>query len=103
MNAFVIIVDFRLKPGTRARFRELMDANAIASVQGEPGCQRFDVLEPEGEDDHIVLYEIYDNRAALDFHIATPHYKEFDRASAAMVTKKTVTAYALVCEGSTAR
>lgn len=102
MSAFVIIVDFRLKPGTRAKFRQLMDANAITSVREEAGCQRFDVLEPEGEDDHIVLYEIYDSRSALDHHIATRHYKEFDAASAPMVTAKSVIAYALVCEGSAA-
>lgn len=99
MSAFVIIVDFKLKAGTRAKFRRLIDENAETSVREEPGCQRFDVLEPEGESDRIVLYEIYDSRADLDAHIATEHYKIFDKASAAMVTEKIVTAYALVCEG----
>ena len=63
MSGFVIIVDFKLKPGARATFRKLIDANAATSVRDEPGCRRFDVLEPEGEDDRIVLYEIYDHRA----------------------------------------
>jgi quinol monooxygenase YgiN len=99
MSSYVIIVDFKLKPGMRAKFRKLIDANADASVREEPGCQRFDVLEPAGEDDRIVLYEIYDHRAALDAHIATEHYKIFDKASTGMVAEKSVTAYALVCEG----
>ena len=99
MSAFVIIVDFKLRPGTRADFRKLIDVNADTSVRKEPGCRRFDVLEPEGEDDRIVLYEIYDSRADLDAHIATEHYKIFDKASAALVEDKTVTAYALACEG----
>lgn len=100
MSGFVIIVDFHLKAGKRAAFRDLIDTNARQSVETEPGCRRFDVLEPEGDDNRIVLYEIYDNRAALDAHIATEHYKTFDRASAPMVSQKTVTAYALACEGS---
>lgn len=99
VSAFVIIVDFKLKPGTRAKFRKLIDLNADTSVREEKGCQRFDVLESEGEDDRIVLYEIYDSRADLDAHIATEHFKTFDKASASMIAEKTVAAYALVCEG----
>ncbi|MEZ5926078.1 MAG: putative quinol monooxygenase [Hyphomicrobiaceae bacterium] len=99
MSAFVIIVDFKLNPGTRPEFRKLIDVNAQTSVRDETGCRRFDVLEPEGESDRIVLYEIYDSRADLEAHIATEHYKSFDKASAAMVAEKTVTAFALACEG----
>lgn len=99
MKPFVIIVDFKLKPGTRSAFRKLIDVNAATSVLKEPGCQRFDVLEPEGTDDRIVLYEIYDRRADLEAHIATAHYKAFDEASAHLILEKSVTAYALVCEG----
>jgi quinol monooxygenase YgiN len=99
MSSYVIIVDFKLKAGTRSKFRKLIDANATTSVREEPGCQRFDVLEPESEDDRIVLYEIYDRRADLEAHIATEHYKAFDKASEPMILDKNVTAYALVCEG----
>lgn len=99
MSSYVIIVDFKLKPGMRAAFRTLIDINANTSVREEPGCRRFDVLEPAGEDDRIVLYEIYDSRADLDAHVAAKHYKAFDKASASLVAEKTVTAYALVCEG----
>jgi quinol monooxygenase YgiN len=99
VTAFVIIVDFKLKPGTRAPFRKLVDANADTSVRKERGCRRFDVLEPEGEDDRIVLYEIYDSRADLETHVASAHYKSFDGASAGLIENKTVIAYTLVCEG----
>jgi quinol monooxygenase YgiN len=99
VSSFAIIVDFKLKPGTRAKFRKLIDVIADTSVREEPGCRRFDVLEPVGEDDRVVLYEIYDSRADLDRHVATEHYKRFDKASAVLVSQKTVTAYALVSEG----
>ncbi len=49
MSGFVVIVDFRLKPGSRSAFRRLVDTNATASVRDEPGCRRFDVLEVQGE------------------------------------------------------
>ncbi len=103
MKVYTIIVDFRLQQGARAAFRKLIDANARESVASEPGCRRFDVLEPEADADRIVLYEIYDDRAALDAHMATAHYKAFDKASASLVVTKDVAAFALVCEGSGTR
>jgi quinol monooxygenase YgiN len=100
MPAFVIIVDFRLKPGSLDAFRRLIDENAITSVRDEPGCSRFDVLELLGEADRILLYEIYDDRAAFDAHVNSPHFASFNTASAAYVREKTVTECALVCAGS---
>jgi quinol monooxygenase YgiN len=96
----VIIVDFRVRPGRRAAFRELIDANARASVANEPGCLRFDVLEPAGEKDRILLYEIYADRAAFEAHVGSEHFKAFDADSAAMTEAKSVVECELVCEGT---
>ena len=102
MSPYVIMVDFRLRPGAMGAFRRLIDDNARASVKLEPGCQRFDVLVPRGEADRIMLYEIYDDRAAFEAHLKTPHFASFNTESAALVSDKTVFEYALVCEGSAA-
>ncbi|HMN85816.1 MAG TPA: putative quinol monooxygenase [Bauldia sp.] len=100
MSGFTIIVDFRLKPGAREAFRRLIDENARDSAVKEPGCRRFDVLEPKGEDDRIVLYEIYDDRDAFVAHTRSEHFAVFDKASAPLVAAKSVTEYALVFEGT---
>jgi quinol monooxygenase YgiN len=100
MSDFTIIVDFRLKPGARRAFRRLIDANAQLSAKREPGCRRFDVLEPIGEDDRIMLYEIYADRAAFDAHTKTEHYARFATESAALLASKSVVQCELVLEGS---
>lgn len=100
MKGFTIIVDFTVKPGAMAAFRALVDANARASCRDEAGCRRFDVLAPTGENARVVLYEIYDDRAAFDAHLVSPHYAAFNRDSAAHVTAKRVSELELVCEGS---
>ena len=102
MSGFVIIVDFRLRPGSKPAFRHLIDENARASCRDEPGCRRFDVLESPSEADRIVLYEIYDDRAAFQAHMGTGHFARFNEASAAMVADKKVTELTLTCEGSAA-
>jgi autoinducer 2-degrading protein len=102
MSSFVIMVDFRLKAGSMAAFRRLIDANARASVRDEPGCRRFDVMVAKGETDRVMLYEIYDDRAAFEAHLKTPHFASFNAESATLVSDKTVFEYALVCEGTDA-
>ena len=100
MSGYVILVDFRLVPGGRAAFRLLIDENARESCRREPGCRRFDVLEPAGEADRVLLYEIYDDRAAFEAHTRTAHFARFDAASAALVAGKSVVECALACEGT---
>jgi (4S)-4-hydroxy-5-phosphonooxypentane-2,3-dione isomerase len=100
MTAVAIVVDFRLKPGTRAQFRKLIDVNARMSAQTELGCQRFDVVEPRDQPDRLFLYELYDDDAAFEEHKTTAHYIHFNAESAALVMEKTVIRCDLVCEGS---
>ncbi len=100
MSAFAITVDFILKPGAMAAFRQLMDKNARDSCAHEPGCRRFDVLVPSEGGDRVFLYEIYDDRAAFDAHLKTPHFNVFNRESEALVLAKNVAQYTLACEGS---
>jgi quinol monooxygenase YgiN len=102
MRDFVILVDFRLKPGAKAAFRRLIDENARTSFRDEAGCRRFDVLETPAESDRILLYEIYSGRAAFDAHIKTRHFARFNEESAPLVAAKTVAEFDLVCEGSAA-
>lgn len=100
MSGFVITVDFTLKPGAMAAFRKLIDRNARDSCADEPGCRRFDVLAPTEASNKIFLYEIYDDRAAFDAHLKSPHFAAFNRESEALVISKTVAQYNLACEGS---
>ena len=97
---FVVVVEFHLKPGARSQFRALIDANADASVRDEPGCLQFDVLEPEGENDRVLLYEIYIDKAAFDAHLQTEHFRVFNNASGDLCLRKSVTRCDLVFSGA---
>jgi len=102
MSGFVIVVDFRIKPGEMKNFRRLIDENARASVKNEKGCSRFDVCADPKDANRILLYEIYDDRAAFDAHVKTAHFLSFNDASAPLVAEKTVSEYDLVYVGSAA-
>ena len=102
MSGFIIMVDFKIKPGQMAAFRRLIDENARVSVRDEKGCSRFDVCADRKDPNRILLYEIYDDRAAFDVHLKTPHFAIFNDASAPLVADKIVSECDLVCEGSAA-
>lgn len=96
MDGFVILARFQLVPGAWDAFLAAVRRNAGASVADEPGCRRFDVLTPDsGTAGEVVLYEIYDDAAAFDAHLRTPHFAAFRAATAALVQASTVERFRL--------
>jgi (4S)-4-hydroxy-5-phosphonooxypentane-2,3-dione isomerase len=80
MRPLVVLVEFLVKPSFVGRFRDLISVNAEASLERERGCRRFDVLVDPKEPRRFVLYEIYDDEAAFDEHLASAHYRSFAAA-----------------------
>ncbi len=76
-TAFVVIATFHVNPGAMNEFLAVAAADARDSVANEPGCQLFDAVIPEDAPDHLVLYEVYDDRAAFEHHLEQPHYAPF--------------------------
>jgi quinol monooxygenase YgiN len=76
----VLLVEFLVRPGFAERFGELVLANAQASIEQETGCRRFDVLVEPLNGRRFVLYEIYDDEAAFEQHLRSPHYRSFAAA-----------------------
>ena len=73
----VIIAEFEVKPGKLAAFLELAEVDARRSVADEPGCRQFTVTVDRESPDRVVLFEVYDDEAAFDAHLETPHLKAF--------------------------
>lgn len=65
----------RVKDGAVDGFTAAMLPMAAAMESGEPGSQRFDVLQEDDNPQHFLLYEVYRDRAAREAHRETPHFK----------------------------
>lgn len=96
MAPLAILVEFTVRPDSVERFRELILTNARLSLQDERGCRRFDVLVPDDDPARVVLYEIYDDAAAFDAHIGTPHYRSFATAADDLITTRSVRRLGLI-------
>lgn len=79
-DPYVVIAEFRVKPGCLEAFLAAAADDAAHSVADEPGCRRFDVVVAEGSEDTVVFYEIYHDRAAFAAHLQTPHLARFRAA-----------------------
>jgi quinol monooxygenase YgiN len=87
---YVVVVDFTVKPEFVAAFRDEMVKNARASRDREPGCRQFDVCIAPDDPALIFLYEAYDDRAAFEAHLATPHFLAFNERTTPWLAGKTV-------------
>jgi quinol monooxygenase YgiN len=74
---FVVIAEFEVKPDKLEQFLELARTDASQSVAKEPGCHQFDVTLDREQPNRVVLYEVYENQAAFDVHLETPHLAAF--------------------------
>ena len=87
---YVVAVEFAIDPAWWEQFLPLMLDNAHRSRSDEPGCRQFDVCIDPARAGVVFLYELYDDRAAFDAHLASPHFKAFAAATETMIVNRHV-------------
>ncbi|MGL6113204.1 MAG: putative quinol monooxygenase [Rubrivivax sp.] len=85
-----LVVEFRISPSQVDAFDAAIRANARASVEHEPGCRQFDVCRDPDDAALFFLYELYDNEAAMQAHLQSPHFLQMSAATASWVDAKVV-------------
>ena len=87
-----VVATISLKPGTRAEFLKIFNAN-VPAVLAEDGCVEYvptvDVdsgLEAQCKDeDSVVVIEKWETLAALHTHSEAPHMLEFRKNAGDMI------------------
>ena len=94
MSKIALIVEFHLKPGAHAAFDAIIRDHAAGTLADEPGCERFEVMQPKtkGEPDlsRIMLVEVYADDAALAAHTANPRLARTRAAYEALITDRKI-------------
>jgi len=85
-----LVVDFRIAPEYVDAFAAAIAENARASREGEPGCRQFDVCCDPADARRFFLYELYDDEAAVQAHLRSPHFLQMNADTADWVLSKTV-------------
>jgi quinol monooxygenase YgiN len=83
----VVAVDIDIVPGQIDNYLSAIKENGAAAVK-EPGCREFNISISEKDPNHVLLFEVYEDAAALEAHRATDHFKKYAAATKDMVAKR---------------
>lgn len=72
-----VFVTIQIKPGFKDRFMDALFDDARGSINNEPECYRFDILQDDEDPNRIHLYEVYEDEDAVAAHRAAPHFTKW--------------------------
>lgn len=84
-EAFVVVAEFEVKADCVRDFLALARDDARHSLADEPGCRQFDIVQLDETPARVMFYEVYDDRAAFDAHLQTPHLDRFRAGFPALI------------------
>jgi autoinducer 2-degrading protein len=84
---YINAVDIDVVPGQIDNYLAALKENAAASAR-ESGCHAFNIAVSQKDTNHVFIFEVYDNAAALDAHRQTDHFKKYATTTKDMVAKR---------------
>jgi autoinducer 2-degrading protein len=88
---FIVLVRVHVRPEFIDEFRTAILENAARSVERDPGCVRFDVLQQEDDPTQWVFYEVYDHEQAWIQHRSAAHFLAFKEVGDRTILTRDVT------------
>ena len=64
----------------------------------EPGCRQLSIAVSQKDSNHVLLFEIWDNAAALNAFLATDRFKQYQAATGNMIAKRDIRAFSSVAD-----
>jgi (4S)-4-hydroxy-5-phosphonooxypentane-2,3-dione isomerase len=93
----VLIAKYHVKPGKVPEVLQQLRKIKPLVQANEPGCKLYQVSKSTENDRIVMLYEHYDDDAALKFHRETAHFKEIiEQTVVPMLEKREREFYELV-------
>src|SRR5271163_1247586 len=92
---YVNAVDVDIVPGQIDNYVAALQENGAAAVH-EPGCRDFIITVSQKDPNHVFIFEVYDDAAALEAHRATDHFKKYAATTKDMVAKREARALSTV-------
>jgi (4S)-4-hydroxy-5-phosphonooxypentane-2,3-dione isomerase len=84
---FISAVDIDVVPGQIENYLAALKENGAAAVH-EPGCREFDITVSQKDPNHVFIFEVYDDAAAVEAHRQTDHFKKYAATTKDMVAKR---------------
>jgi autoinducer 2-degrading protein len=85
----ILVVDFDIVPGEIDKFMAAIKELGAAAVN-ELGCRQFSIAISQKDPNHVLLFEAWDNAAAVEAQFATDRFKKYQATTANMVAKRDI-------------
>jgi quinol monooxygenase YgiN len=85
MPRFAIIGTVEIAPGRMDELLSLLMAHRARCLKDEPATLQFEVLMPDDDNTKVMLYEVYQDEAALDAHSTGPSIARLREEAAGMI------------------
>ncbi|MBF16627.1 MAG: hypothetical protein CL740_06450 [Chloroflexi bacterium] len=77
---YIVMVRLEVKKDKINEFINESISDARGSVEFEPGCRRFDIVQDNEKPNLFGFCEIYNDKESFEEHLTYPHFKQWDRA-----------------------
>lgn len=77
----VLLVPIQIKPSYKESFIKGIVKHAKNCLDIETGCIEFDIVQDNGDENRIWLYEVYDSEKALEIHTNSYHLNQWHSQS----------------------
>ena len=91
----ILVVEYDIVPAEIDKFIAAVKELGAAYVK-EPGCRQFSIAISQKDPNHVVLFEAWDNAAALDAYFTTDLFKKYQATTANMIAKRDIRAFSSV-------
>jgi quinol monooxygenase YgiN len=85
MTEVLLIARFVARTGTEEQLKALLQG-MLAPTHAEPGCKLYDLYESDARG-RFFLSERWESQAALDLHLATPHFRRLKQIGGELVSE----------------
>jgi quinol monooxygenase YgiN len=91
----ILVVEFDIIPAEIDKFMIAIKELGAAAVK-EPGCRQLSIAVSQKDANHVLLFEAWDNAAALDAFFATEGFKKYQATTGNMVAKRDIRTFSSV-------
>lgn len=72
----IILAEVYAKPGKEQALQQAL-LDLVGPTRAEAGCLQYDLHSDNNDPSHFFFYERWRSEAALEEHIASPHFRAF--------------------------
>jgi len=91
----ILVVEYDIVPAEIDKYLTAIKELGAAAVK-EPGCRQLSIAVSQKDANHVLLFEVWDNAAALDAFFATDGFKKYQATTANMISKRDIRAFSSV-------